>query len=53
MIRRLLGHLEVETTVRCAHQAEDSVRDAAVRVSDSIASDFLVESASVELDTTD
>ena len=41
MIGRLLGHTQVETTARYAHLAEDSVRDSAVRISDSIASDIL------------
>ena len=41
MIGRLLGHSQVETTARYAHLAQDSVRDAAVRVSDSIAADIL------------
>ena len=53
MIGRLLGHSEVETTARYAHLAEDSVRDAAVRVSDSIAADFLLDHKSVELGTSD
>ena len=41
MIRKLLGHTQVETTARYAHLAEDSVRESAVRVSDSIAADIL------------
>ena len=41
MIGRLLGHRQVETTARYAHLARDSVRDSAVRVSDSIAADIL------------
>ena len=53
MIGRLLGHAEVETTARYAHLAEDSVRDAAVRVSDSIAADILVESGFVGPDAPD
>ena len=40
MIGRLLGHTQVETTARYAHLARDSVRESAVRVSDSIARDF-------------
>lgn len=43
MIGRLLGHAVVESTVRYAHLAEDSVRDSAIRVSESIAADFLTE----------
>lgn len=43
MIGRLLGHTQVETTARYAHLAEDSLRDSAVRISDSIASDLLGE----------
>lgn len=38
-IGKLLGHRQVETTVRYAHLAQDSVREAAVRISDSIAAD--------------
>ena len=41
MLGRLLGHSQVETTARYAHLAQDSVRDSAVRVGDSIAADFL------------
>ena len=41
MIGKLLGHTQVETTARYAHLAQDSVREAAVRVSDSIAADIL------------
>ena len=36
MIGRLLGHTQVETTARYAHLAKVSVRESAVRVSDSI-----------------
>ena len=43
MIGRLLGHSQVETTARYAHLARDSVHEAAVRVSDSIAADILGE----------
>ena len=38
-IGKLLGHSQVETTARYAHLARDSVREAAVRISDSIAAD--------------
>ena len=41
MIGRLPGDSEAERTERCAHQAQRSVRDSAVRVSDSIAADIL------------
>ncbi len=41
MIGRLLGHANVETTARYAHLSQDSVRDSAIRVSDSIAADIL------------
>ena len=41
MIGRLLGHTQVETTARYAHLAQDSVREFAVGVADSIAGDFL------------
>ena len=41
MIGRLLGHTQVETTARYAHLAQDSVRESAVRVADSIAADIL------------
>ncbi|MCY3981614.1 MAG: tyrosine-type recombinase/integrase [Alphaproteobacteria bacterium] len=40
-IGRLLGHSQVETTARYAHLAQDSVREAAKRISDSIAADIL------------
>ena len=40
-IGKLLGHTQVETTARYAHLAQDSVRDAARRISDSIAADIL------------
>ncbi|MDE0147325.1 MAG: tyrosine-type recombinase/integrase [Rhodospirillaceae bacterium] len=42
-IGRLLGHSRVETTARYAHLADDSVRQAAIRISDSIADDILGE----------
>ncbi|MCY4487665.1 MAG: tyrosine-type recombinase/integrase, partial [Deltaproteobacteria bacterium] len=41
MIGKLLGHTKVETTARYAHLARESVRESAVRVSDSIAADIL------------
>ena len=41
MIGRLLGHTQVETTARYAHLAQDTVRDSAVRVADSIAEEIL------------
>ncbi len=41
MIGRLLGHTQVETTARYAHLAEDSVKESAVRVAESIAGDLL------------
>ena len=41
MIGRLLGHTQVETTARYAHLAEDSVKESAARVADSIAADLL------------
>ena len=41
MIGRLLGHTRVETTARYAHLARDSVRRAAVHISESIADDIL------------
>ena len=43
MIRRLLGHSQVETTARYAHLAPDSVKESAIRVADSIAADILGE----------
>ena len=43
MIGRLLGHTQVETTARYAHLAEDSVKESAVRVADSIAADLLAK----------
>ena len=42
-IGRLLGHSRVETTARYAHLADASVRQAAIRISDSIADDILGE----------
>ena len=41
MIGRLLGHTQVETTARYAHLAEDSVKESAVRVAESIAADVI------------
>ena len=41
MIGKLLGHSKIQTTARYAHLAMDSVREAAVTVSDSIAADIL------------
>ena len=41
MIGRLLDHTQVETTARYAHLAEDSVKESAVRIADSIAGDLL------------
>ena len=41
MIGRLLGHAQVETTARYAHLARDSVRESAIRISESIAADIL------------
>ena len=41
MIGKLLGHTQVETTARYAHLAQHSVRESAVRVSDSIAAEIL------------
>ena len=41
MIGRLLGHARIETTSRYAHLARDSVREAAERISQSIAVDIL------------
>jgi len=40
-IGKLLGHARVETTARYAHPARDSVREAALKVSESIAADVL------------
>ena len=41
MIGKLLGHTKVETTARYAYLARESVRESAVRISDSIAADIL------------
>ena len=41
MIGRLLGHSELQATERYAHLDRDWVRDAAVRISESIAADVL------------
>jgi integrase len=43
MIGRLLGHTQVETTARYAHLAEDSVKESAMRVADSIGADLLAK----------
>ena len=40
-IGRLHGHTQVETTARYTHLVQDSVREPAVRVADSIAADVL------------
>ena len=41
MIGKLLGHTKVETTARYAHLARESVRESAIRISNSIAADIL------------
>ena len=41
MIGKLLGHTRVQTTVRYAHLAEDSVRESAARIAASIVEDNL------------
>ena len=41
MIRKLLGHRQIETTARYAHLTRDSVRASADRSADSIAPDIL------------
>lgn len=41
MIGKLLGHARAQTTARYAHLARDSVKEAAARISDSIADDIL------------
>ena len=43
MIGRLLGHSELQATERYAHLDRDWLREAAVRVSESIAADILTE----------
>ena len=43
MIGKLLGHSQIETTARYAHLTRDSVREAAERIADSIATDILGE----------
>ena len=48
MIGKPLGHTQVETTARYAHLVEDSLRDSAVRISDSIAADILKSSGAGE-----
>ena len=47
MIGRLLGHSEVQTTKRYAQLAADWVKESAVRVSESLASDILTGYAGV------
>ena len=49
MIGRLLGHSQVETTARYAHLAKDSVRESAVRISESIAADILKGPSLIEI----
>ena len=41
MIGKLLGHSQVETTVRYAHLARNTVHESAARIADSLATDFL------------
>ena len=41
VIAKLLGHSQIQTTVRYAHLARDSVKASAARVAASIAADFL------------
>ena len=36
MIGKLLGHMQVQTTARCAHLARDSIQNAAARITGSI-----------------
>ena len=48
MIGRLLGHSELQATQRYAHLDRDWVRQAAVRISESIASDILPGYAGAE-----
>ena len=43
MIEKLLGHVQFETTARYAHLSRESVREAAERVAQSIATDILGE----------
>ncbi len=43
MIGKLLCHAQVETTARYAHLSRESVREAAERVAESIATDILGE----------
>ncbi|MDE0279719.1 MAG: tyrosine-type recombinase/integrase [Gammaproteobacteria bacterium] len=42
-IGKLLGHSQMETTARYAHLAQDSVRESAVRIAESIGADVLRE----------
>ena len=43
MIGRLLDHTQVEATARHAHLPKDSVHDSAVRISESIAADLVMD----------
>ena len=45
MIGKLLGHKKIQTTARYAHLARDSVREAAIKVADSIAADIMPETS--------
>ena len=49
MIGCLLGHTQVETTARYAHLAKDSLRETAVRISESIVGDLRTLRASGRL----
>ena len=40
MIGKLLGHTQVQTTARYAHLARNSVKAAALRISDSLENDM-------------
>ena len=51
MIGKLLGHTQVQTTARYAHLGRNSVKVAAVRISDSLEADMdTPPTASVPLD---
>ena len=50
MIGKLLGHTKIQTTVRYAHLARDSIKLSAARVAASIGTDILPVGATRDAD---
>ena len=50
MIGKLLGHTKIQTTVRYAHRARDSIKLSAARVAASIGADILPAGATPDAD---